>query len=103
MVHQKSPHVLCVTQRLRNTELIDPSFQWHGPKGKVISGRPWFPLATLTDMSEIHKSKRTSVSHIHLSVSALLFPVVSFGSCRRCAHFSQALNLDTDITVGEVL
>ncbi|XP_036182864.1 zona pellucida-binding protein 1 [Myotis myotis] len=37
MVHQKSPHVLCVTQRLRNTELIDPSFQWHGPKGKIIS------------------------------------------------------------------
>ncbi|XP_032100131.1 zona pellucida-binding protein 1 isoform X2 [Sapajus apella] len=37
MLHQKSPHVLCVTQRLRNAELIDPSFQWHGPKGKVIS------------------------------------------------------------------
>ncbi|XP_023970840.1 zona pellucida-binding protein 1 [Physeter macrocephalus] len=37
MLHQKSPHVLCVTQRLRNSELIDPSFQWHGPKGKIIS------------------------------------------------------------------
>lgn len=37
MLHQKSPHVLCVTQRLRNSELIDPLFQWHGPKGKVIS------------------------------------------------------------------
>ncbi|XP_054980785.1 zona pellucida-binding protein 1 [Sorex araneus] len=37
MVHQKSPHVLCTTQRLRNSELIDPSFQWHGPKGKIIS------------------------------------------------------------------
>nr|XP_020042782.1 zona pellucida-binding protein 1 [Castor canadensis] len=37
MVHQKSPHVLCVTQRLRNAELIDPSFQWHGPKGKIVS------------------------------------------------------------------
>ncbi|KAL1791134.1 zona pellucida-binding protein 1 [Sigmodon hispidus] len=37
MLHQKSPHVLCVTQQLRNTELIDPSFQWHGPKGKIIS------------------------------------------------------------------
>lgn len=39
MLHQKSPHVLCVTQRLRNTELVDPSFQWHGPKGKLVSGR----------------------------------------------------------------
>ncbi|KAM4874388.1 zona pellucida-binding protein 1 isoform 2-T3 [Thomomys bottae] len=37
MLHQKSPHVLCVTKRLRNAELIDPSFQWHGPKGKIIS------------------------------------------------------------------
>uniref|UniRef100_A0A8C9QU49 Zona pellucida binding protein n=1 Tax=Spermophilus dauricus TaxID=99837 RepID=A0A8C9QU49_SPEDA len=37
MLHQKSPHVLCVTQRLRNSELIDPSFQWHGPKGKIVS------------------------------------------------------------------
>ncbi|KAG8510587.1 Zona pellucida-binding protein 1, partial [Galemys pyrenaicus] len=37
MVHQKSPHVLCVTQRLRNSEMIDPSFQWHGPRGKIIS------------------------------------------------------------------
>ncbi|XP_023377377.1 zona pellucida-binding protein 1 [Pteropus vampyrus] len=37
MLHHKSPHVLCVTQRLRNSELIDPSFQWHGPKGKIVS------------------------------------------------------------------
>ncbi|XP_058390823.1 LOW QUALITY PROTEIN: zona pellucida-binding protein 1 [Diceros bicornis minor] len=37
MLHQKSPHLLCVTQRLRNSELIDPSFQWHGPRGKIIS------------------------------------------------------------------
>ncbi|XP_078198122.1 zona pellucida-binding protein 1 isoform X3 [Callithrix jacchus] len=37
MLHQKSPHVLCITQQLRNAELIDPSFQWHGPKGKVVS------------------------------------------------------------------
>ncbi|XP_029786465.1 zona pellucida-binding protein 1 isoform X1 [Suricata suricatta] len=37
MLHQKSPHVLCVTQRLRNSEMIDPSFQWHGPRGKIIS------------------------------------------------------------------
>ncbi|XP_042540898.1 zona pellucida-binding protein 1 [Dipodomys spectabilis] len=37
MLHQKSPHVLCVTKRLRNAELIDPSFQWHGPKGKIVS------------------------------------------------------------------
>lgn len=45
MLHQKSPHVLCVTQRLRNSELIDPSFQWHGPKGKIISGRTLFQLS----------------------------------------------------------
>ncbi|XP_077720367.1 zona pellucida-binding protein 1 isoform X2 [Canis aureus] len=37
MLHQKSPHVLCVTPRLRNSEMIDPSFQWHGPKGRIIS------------------------------------------------------------------
>ncbi|XP_027621429.1 zona pellucida-binding protein 1 [Tupaia chinensis] len=37
MLHQKSPHILCVTRRLRNAELIDPSFQWHGPRGKIIS------------------------------------------------------------------
>ncbi|XP_064431560.1 zona pellucida-binding protein 1 isoform X7 [Mirounga angustirostris] len=37
MLHQKSPHVLCVTPRLRNSEMIDPSFQWHGPRGKIIS------------------------------------------------------------------
>ncbi|KAM5273643.1 zona pellucida-binding protein 1 [Ctenodactylus gundi] len=37
MLHQRSPHVLCVTQQLRNTELIDPSFQWHGPKGQIAS------------------------------------------------------------------
>ncbi|XP_049632986.1 zona pellucida-binding protein 1 [Suncus etruscus] len=37
MVHHKSPHVLCTTKRLRNSELIDPSFQWHGPRGKIVS------------------------------------------------------------------
>ncbi|XP_045684846.1 zona pellucida-binding protein 1 [Phyllostomus hastatus] len=37
MLHQRSPHILCVTRRLRNSELIDPLFQWHGPEGKVIS------------------------------------------------------------------
>ncbi|XP_076975027.1 zona pellucida-binding protein 1 isoform X1 [Tamandua tetradactyla] len=37
MLHQKSPHLLCSTQRLRNSELIDPSFQWHGPRGKIVS------------------------------------------------------------------
>lgn len=31
--------MLCVTPELRNSELIDPLFQWHGPKGKVISGK----------------------------------------------------------------
>ncbi|XP_064338435.1 zona pellucida-binding protein 1 isoform X4 [Camelus dromedarius] len=37
LLHRKSPHVLCVTQQLRNSELVDPSFQWHGPKGKIVS------------------------------------------------------------------
>ncbi|XP_055480247.1 zona pellucida-binding protein 1 [Psammomys obesus] len=37
MLHQKSPHILCATEELRNTELVDPSFQWHGPKGKIVS------------------------------------------------------------------
>ncbi|XP_074055134.1 zona pellucida-binding protein 1-like [Macrotis lagotis] len=31
MLHHKSPHILCLTQRLRNTELIDPAFHWHAP------------------------------------------------------------------------
>lgn len=44
MLHQRSPHVLCVDQQLRNAELIDPAFQWHGPKGKIISGRILFQL-----------------------------------------------------------
>ncbi|KFO33031.1 Zona pellucida-binding protein 1 [Fukomys damarensis] len=37
MLHQRSPHVLCATQQLRNAELIDSTFQWHGPKGKIAS------------------------------------------------------------------
>uniref|UniRef100_G3U3Z7 Zona pellucida binding protein n=1 Tax=Loxodonta africana TaxID=9785 RepID=G3U3Z7_LOXAF len=37
MLHQRSPHVLCATQQLRNEELIDPSYQWHGPRGKIVS------------------------------------------------------------------
>lgn len=45
MLHQKSPHVLCVTPRLRNSEMIDPSFQWHGPRGKIISGRLFVQLS----------------------------------------------------------
>ncbi|XP_048367337.1 zona pellucida-binding protein 1 isoform X2 [Sphaerodactylus townsendi] len=31
-----SPHILCVTNHLRNSELIDPIFQWHGPEGDVV-------------------------------------------------------------------
>ncbi|XP_048367336.1 zona pellucida-binding protein 1 isoform X1 [Sphaerodactylus townsendi] len=33
-----SPHILCVTNHLRNSELIDPIFQWHGPEGDVVGG-----------------------------------------------------------------
>ncbi|EHB03953.1 Zona pellucida-binding protein 1 [Heterocephalus glaber] len=36
-LHQRSPHVLCANQQLWNAELVDPSFQWHGPKGKIVS------------------------------------------------------------------
>ncbi|KAM9095222.1 zona pellucida-binding protein 1 [Sarcophilus harrisii] len=31
MLHQKSPHILCITENLRDVELIDPSFHWHTP------------------------------------------------------------------------
>uniref|UniRef100_A0A8C3S412 Ig-like domain-containing protein n=1 Tax=Chelydra serpentina TaxID=8475 RepID=A0A8C3S412_CHESE len=30
-LNHNSPRILCVTNRLRNSELIDPVFQWHGP------------------------------------------------------------------------
>ncbi|XP_038616308.1 zona pellucida-binding protein 1 isoform X2 [Tachyglossus aculeatus] len=33
-----SPHILCVTNRLRNAELIDPLFLWHGPRGDLVAG-----------------------------------------------------------------
>ncbi|POI27681.1 hypothetical protein CIB84_008569, partial [Bambusicola thoracicus] len=32
-----SPHILCVTNRLRNSELIDPVFRWNGPSGYLSS------------------------------------------------------------------
>ncbi|XP_072186168.1 zona pellucida-binding protein 1 [Excalfactoria chinensis] len=32
-----SPHILCVTDHLRNSELIDPVFQWNGPRGYLSS------------------------------------------------------------------
>ncbi|XP_072454234.1 zona pellucida-binding protein 1 isoform X2 [Notamacropus eugenii] len=35
MLHHKSPHILCVTKRLRNVELIDPTFRWHAPIGNA--------------------------------------------------------------------
>uniref|UniRef100_A0A7M4G0Q1 Ig-like domain-containing protein n=1 Tax=Crocodylus porosus TaxID=8502 RepID=A0A7M4G0Q1_CROPO len=30
-LNHESPRILCVTNRLRVSELIDPIFQWHGP------------------------------------------------------------------------
>ncbi|XP_050795683.1 zona pellucida-binding protein 1 [Gopherus flavomarginatus] len=36
-LNHNSPRILCVTNRLRNSELIDPVFQWHGPGGDLIA------------------------------------------------------------------
>nr|XP_056713849.1 zona pellucida-binding protein 1 [Euleptes europaea] len=33
-----SPRILCVTNHLRNSEMIDPIFQWHGPGGDMVTG-----------------------------------------------------------------
>ncbi|KAM6178290.1 zona pellucida-binding protein 1 [Rhynchocyon petersi] len=37
MLHQKSPHILCATHQLRNAELVDPTYKWYGPRGKILS------------------------------------------------------------------
>lgn len=76
MLHQRSPHVLCVTQRLRNTELVDPSFQWHGPKGKIVSGRILFLLSYLNRyISDLFILKRIFVSNISIIYSNIFFVV----------------------------
>ncbi|XP_036594758.1 zona pellucida-binding protein 1 [Trichosurus vulpecula] len=36
MLNHNSPHLLCVTRRLRNVELIDPVFHWHAPIGNAV-------------------------------------------------------------------
>ncbi|XP_058039359.1 zona pellucida-binding protein 1 isoform X3 [Ahaetulla prasina] len=36
--HHNSPHILCLTNHLRNLELIDPIFEWHGPSGDLVTG-----------------------------------------------------------------
>ncbi|KAM8810943.1 zona pellucida-binding protein 1 [Eudromia elegans] len=36
-LNQNSPRILCVTKRLRNSELIDPVSQWRGPSGNILS------------------------------------------------------------------
>ncbi|XP_061446414.1 zona pellucida-binding protein 1 isoform X5 [Rhineura floridana] len=36
-LNHNSPRILCVTNRLRNSELIDPIFQWHGPGGDLVT------------------------------------------------------------------
>ena len=64
MLHQRSPHVLCVTQRLRNSELIDPLFQWHGPKGKVISGRRSRGPAGSVSLSYTEKKRSVCVLYV---------------------------------------
>ncbi|XP_039175654.1 zona pellucida-binding protein 1 isoform X3 [Crotalus tigris] len=35
--HHNSPHILCLTNHLRNSELIDPIFEWHGPSGDLVT------------------------------------------------------------------
>ncbi|KAF7247651.1 Zona pellucida-binding protein 1 [Varanus komodoensis] len=36
-LEHNSPRILCVTNHLRNSELIDPIFQWHGPGGDLVT------------------------------------------------------------------
>ncbi|XP_019396629.1 PREDICTED: zona pellucida-binding protein 1 isoform X2 [Crocodylus porosus] len=36
-LNHESPRILCVTNRLRVSELIDPIFQWHGPNGDMVA------------------------------------------------------------------
>nr|XP_003222344.1 PREDICTED: zona pellucida-binding protein 1 isoform X1 [Anolis carolinensis] len=36
-LNHNSPRILCVTNRLRNLEMIDPIFQWHGPGGHLVT------------------------------------------------------------------
>ncbi|KAM6449381.1 zona pellucida-binding protein 1 isoform 1-T1 [Liasis olivaceus] len=36
--HHNSPRILCLTNHLRNSELIDPIFEWHGPSGDLVTG-----------------------------------------------------------------
>ncbi|XP_027692898.1 zona pellucida-binding protein 1 isoform X3 [Vombatus ursinus] len=36
MLHQNSPHILCVTKKLHDVELVDPVFRWHTPIGNAI-------------------------------------------------------------------
>ncbi|XP_072859980.1 zona pellucida-binding protein 1 isoform X1 [Pogona vitticeps] len=37
-LNHNSPRILCITNHLRNSELIDPIFQWHGPGGDLVAG-----------------------------------------------------------------
>ncbi|XP_010006668.1 PREDICTED: zona pellucida-binding protein 1, partial [Chaetura pelagica] len=36
-LYHDSPRILCLTNNLRNLELIDPIFQWYGPGGRLSS------------------------------------------------------------------
>ncbi|NXG65265.1 ZPBP1 protein, partial [Hemiprocne comata] len=36
-LNHNSPRILCLTNNLRNLELIDPIFQWNGPDGSLSS------------------------------------------------------------------
>ncbi|XP_077159162.1 zona pellucida-binding protein 1 isoform X2 [Paroedura picta] len=36
-MNHNSPRILCITSHLRDSELIDPIFQWHGPGGDIVT------------------------------------------------------------------
>lgn len=48
-LNHNSPRILCLTNHLRNLELIDPIFQWNGPGGGLSSGKELFSyMSSLT-------------------------------------------------------
>uniref|UniRef100_A0A8D0FR64 Zona pellucida binding protein n=1 Tax=Strix occidentalis caurina TaxID=311401 RepID=A0A8D0FR64_STROC len=47
-LNHNSPCILCLTNNLRNLELIDPVFQWNGPHGGISSAVCKSPTGTLT-------------------------------------------------------
>jgi len=50
-LNHSSPRILCLTNRLRNLELIDPIVQWNGPSGSLSSGKELFSYMSLRTLS----------------------------------------------------